>query len=272
MKIAVLLTCHDRKEKTIKCINGLSLNNADIHYIVVDDGSSDGTVEALEELKLSLPKGKELTIIRGNGSLFYSGGMRKAMEYALSQNGYDVYALVNDDVSFDKGILDKVVEAISDSEHVLVGAMRGADGHWTYGGIKYIGGVHYKMITPEDPDRKCDTFNANFVVVPAKIFNDVPIMDSHYKHSLGDFDYGLAIKKAGYSIEVMEFSAGICNNNTSDGTWRDTKLSRIERLKRKESIKGAPFMQWFYFLNKNFGLLYALLYSFTPYIRIMIGK
>lgn len=272
MKIAVLLTCHNRKEKTINCINGLSLNDAEIHFVVVDDGSSDGTVEALEELKLSLPIGKELTIIRGNGSLFYSGGMRKAMEYVKSRDEYDLYVLVNDDVSFNSGILDTTGERAICTDTAYIGAMKGVEGNCTYGGVKYSSGIHYKMITPEDNDRKCDTFNANFVVVPANIFSNVPIMDAHYKHSLGDFDYGLAIKKAGYRIEVLPYYAGICENNSSDGTWRDTKLSRIERIKRKESVKGAPFREWFYFLNKNFGLLYAIIYSFTPFIRIMIGK
>ncbi len=272
MNIAVLLTCHNRREKTISCINGLSFSEANIHFIVVDDGSNDGTVEALENLRGSFDRGKELTVIKGDGNLFYSGGMRKAMEYARQQDRYDLYVLVNDDVLFDKGILDKVGERLSDADTVLVGAMRGTDGHCTYGGVRYTKGIHYKKVIPEDVDRQCDTFNANFVAVPADIFKSVPIMDSHYKHSLGDFDYGLAIKRAGYRIEVMQDYAGICENNPSTGTWRDVNLSRIERLKKKGSIKGAPFKQWFYFLKKNFGFSYALVYSITPYLRILIGK
>ncbi|MBE5823703.1 MAG: glycosyltransferase family 2 protein [Butyrivibrio sp.] len=272
MNIAVLLTCHNRKEKTINCINGLSFNEADIHFIVVDDGSNDGTEEALEDIQKSLNSGKKLTVIRGDGNLFYSGGMRQAMEYARQQDGYDWYVLVNDDVSFDKGVIDKVADRLSSTDTVFVGAMRSADGYCTYGGVKYTSGIHYKKVTPKDDNRECDTFNANFVAIPSSIFNSVPIMDIHYKHSLGDFDYGLAVKRAGYRIEVLPFFAGICENNTSNGTWRDVTLSRRERLGKKESIKEAPFKQWFYFLNKNFGLFYALVYSITPYIRIMIRK
>lgn len=272
MNIAVLLTCRNRKEKTINCINGLSFNNADIHFIVVDDASSDGTVEALEDAQKFLGQGKELTVIRGDGNLFYSGGMRRAMEYARQQNLYDLYVLVNDDVSFEKGILDKVAERLSSTGTVFVGAMQSAEGDCTYGGVKYTSGIHYKKVTPKDDNRECDTFNANFVAIPAGIFNSVPIVDIHYKHSLGDFDYGLAVKRAGYKIEVLPFFAGVCENNTSNGTWRDVTLSRRERLRKKESIKGAPYKQWFYFLNKNFGLFYAVIYSITPYIRILIGK
>lgn len=269
MKVAVLLTCHNRKEKTIKCINGLSLNEAKVEFVVVDDGSTDETADALEQI------GDCVTVIRGDGNLFYSGGMRKAMEYCKGQAGStgidaDFYVLVNDDVEFDPGVLDKL--EVLPRDKAYVGAMRDSNGKCSYGGIKYVKGIHYKTVTPNDPDRSCDTFNANFVAVPAEVFRNVPIMDSHYAHSLGDFDYGLSIGRAGYKIEVLDFYAGVCENNPSEKTWRDTSLSRGERFKKKESVKGAPFGPWFYFLKKNFGLGYACVYSLTPYVRILLGK
>ena len=49
-------------------------------------------------------------------------------------------------------------------------------------------------------------------------------------------------------------------------------MKRTERIKRKESIKGAPTKQWFYFLNKNFGVFSAIKGSVTPFVRIIIGK
>ncbi len=133
-------------------------------------------------------------------------------------------------------------------------------------------GIHYNTVKPSDSDRRCDTFNANFVVIPKTIFMAVPTMDEHYRHSLGDFDYGLSIKRKGFSIEVSDFFVGVCDNNPSGGTWRDKSLSRSERIKKKESVKGAPARQWFYFLKKNFGIGYAIVYSVMPYLRIILGK
>lgn len=263
MKIVVMLTCHNRKAKTINCINGLSLNEAETSFIVVDDGSNDGTVEALESMR-------DVTVIRGSGNLFYSGGMRKAMEYARANTEADFYVLANDDVIFEEGILDKL--SVLDRSKVYVGAMRDQKGNCSYGGIKYYSGIHYNTVTPDSSDRSCDTFNANFVVVPSDIFRSVPIMDEHYIHSLGDFDYGLSIKKAGYQIEVLEQYVGICDNNSALGTWNDKTLSVRDRIRLKESVKGAPFKPWFYFLKKNFGLGYSLIYSITPYIKIWLGR
>ena len=272
MRVVVLLTCHNRCEKTIKCINGLSLNKSQISFVVVDDGSTDGTVEALEKLS------GDVTVIRGDGNLFYSGGMRKAMEYCRgtidsydnATDETDFYVLVNDDVEFRPGILDELNTL--PREKVYVGAMQDKSGKCSYGGIKYVKGIHYRTVTPADTDRSCDTFNANFVVIPSNIFRKADVMDSHYSHSLGDFDYGLSLKRAGYEIEVLDHYAGVCENNSSSGTWRDKSLSFSQRIKKKESIKGAPFKPWFYFLHKNFGLGYAIVYSLTPYLRILLGN
>ncbi len=303
MKVCVMLTCFNRKDKTLNCIKSLiSGNKCQVDFIVVDDGSTDGTGAALEDMAKELyerdSEHSSIEVITTTGGLFYSGGMRRAMEaaktrygsrgnnttrndaYASETRDYDIekdnvqepdfYILANDDVEFDRGVLDGLADAPAGT--VIVGAMRDDSGKCSYGGIKYYSGIHYKQIGPDAADRGCDTFNANFVAVPKEIFKAVPIIDPVYVHSLGDFDYGLQIKKAGYRIEVTDHFVGTCNNNPSTGTWNDRSLSRIERIKRKESVKGAPAKQWFHFLKKNFGIGYACAYSVTPYIRILLGK
>ena len=44
-KIVVVMTCHNRREKTTGCLAKLhdGNNNNEYHYIVVDAGSTDGT-------------------------------------------------------------------------------------------------------------------------------------------------------------------------------------------------------------------------------------
>ena len=45
MKIVVVFTCFNRKEKTLKCVERLIEGNKriDFKFIIVDDGSTDGT-------------------------------------------------------------------------------------------------------------------------------------------------------------------------------------------------------------------------------------
>jgi GT2 family glycosyltransferase len=184
--------------------------------------------------------------------------------------------LVNDDVDFYPGILEKVLACPQD--RLYIGATVDDQGNFSYGGIRYhrnlLGqkDIHYDMVPPEAEDRICDTCNANFLWIPGDIFMALPNIDPAYKHSLGDFDYGLTAGRAGYKLEVLDKYVGICPDNPLQISWRNPELSRLERIQKKESIKGAPAGPWFHFLKKNFGIGKALVYSATPYVRIMLGK
>ena len=266
MKILTLLTCYNRKEKTEKAILGLLKGNPgiDFSFLVVDAGSTDGTCEFLRELP-------EVLMIQGDPGLYYSNGMRLAMEQAKKKDGYDYCFLINDDVEFFEGVVNKLVER-SSGRDIIVGPTCGLKGTLSYGGIKYDKGIKYQMLGPDDSDTGADTFNANCVLIPWKIFMDNELMDKHYVHSLGDFDYGLMLSGKGYSIYTLDEFAGICEDNPAKGTWEDPELPVLERIKDKESVKGVPFGQWFYFLKKNFGLPRAVVSSVTPYIRIILHR
>jgi len=92
--IGVVITCHNRKEKTIaslkKLINQDDIDTLDVKIYLVDDGSTDGTSEAI---KNNFP---QVNIIKGDGTLFWNGGMRGAFSKAM-ENGHDYYLWLNDD-------------------------------------------------------------------------------------------------------------------------------------------------------------------------------
>lgn len=273
MKVLAIFTCFNRKEKTKKCIETLTAGSpeCDFTFVVTDDGSTDGTYEMLQNMQSDY----SIYILRGNGSWFYSGGMNAGMNYALQNlpHNFDYMLMINDDVEFhDKCIRKMIVQSNEQDNAVIVGAMCDETNKLSYGAVKYISGYKYKKMRLDEWKIKADTFNANCVLIPYRVFEKVGAMDSFYKHALGDFDYGLSLKRAGYSIYQSKFFAGTCNNNDNKGTWTDRSLKRTERIKRKESIKGAPTKQWFYFLNKNFGVFSAIKGSVTPFVRIIIGK
>lgn len=273
MNIIAVFTCFNRKEKTKNCIETLVNRNSNCRFtfVVVDDNSTDGTVEQLIRMKNAY----DIHLIEGTGHLFYSRGMRKGMEYIKTKMAreYDYILMMNDDVDFlDKTIEQIVKQSREQDDAVIVGVMKDEAERCSYGAVKYTKGVHYKKLGVEAWDIESDTFNANCVLIPRKVFENTEIMDGTYIHSLGDFDYGLSLKKNGYKIFSSKIYAGICNNNPSKGTWTDTTLSRRERIKKKEHVKGAPTKQWFYFLKKNFGIFTAIKGLVTPYIRIIMGK
>ncbi len=217
----------------------------------------------------------DITVVRGEGNLYYSGGMRAAMERAIAVDcaNYDYVLLMNDDVEFFQESIEKLIEQSKrQGDAVIIGSTQDKDGNLTYGGIKYEKGIRYRTLSTEEYEVEADTFNANCVLIPKNVFIATDIMDKRYVHSLGDFDYGLSIKRGGRSMFVSEGYVGICERNSIKGTWQDKTLSRKERLKKKKSPKGAPTRQWFYFLRKNFGFFTAIKGAISPYVRILLGK
>ncbi len=94
--IAVLLTCHNRRDKTIQCVTALyeqaGLEESySIDVFLVDDASNDGTGEAV---KNEFP---QVYIIQGNGNLYWNRGMHLAWETAADAQDFDCYLWLNDD-------------------------------------------------------------------------------------------------------------------------------------------------------------------------------
>lgn len=271
VKVLGLMTCFNRKEKTITSINKLVSENPNIEFkfVVVDDNSTDGTKVALEKIS-------GVVVLGGNGQLFYSGGMRMAIQYAIETTGvYDYCLLFNDDVEFYSQTIEKMLSIENNGREILVGPMCNTEGKLSYGGVikksKFC--PKFDIIDGTSPRAKsCDTFNANCVLIPWKIFKELGNMDSIYSHSLGDFDYGFKASRKGIPIWVCDFFVGRCSDNPVSGSWRDTNLCRRERLRKKEAKKGLPRKEWWYYLKKNYSIVTAIVYSITPYLKILLGR
>ncbi|MCI9439449.1 MAG: glycosyltransferase family 2 protein [Lachnospiraceae bacterium] len=269
--ILVLATCHNRKEKTLNFVNTLRQDGKQtFSFIIVDDNSSDGTAEALALIP-------DICLIKGNGNLYYSGGMRVAIEAAhrVKPGKYDFIMLANDDVEFYEEAITKLIDYLGTEESIAVGATCNSAGEMSYSGAiktSKLKPSYRNVMSTQSKKRYCDTFCANCVLIPADIFYRLGNIDPVFQHAMGDFDYGCEARKKGFKIMASWFFVGICNDNSRTGTWKDITLTRKDRMKLKESPKGLPKKEWFHYLYKNHGFVTAIIYSIVPYVQIMLGK
>ena len=116
-RVAVLLAAYHRRDLTLACLRSLraqQLPAVTLDLFVLDDAASDGTSEQIAE---QFP---EVTLLHGNGQLYWNGGMRSAFAAAMAGD-YDYYLWMNDDTELDDGAL----AVLLDTERRLARAAKG---------------------------------------------------------------------------------------------------------------------------------------------------
>lgn len=261
-KTAILLTCYNRKDKTIKCLGSLykalepQQGKMKFDVFLVDDGCTDGTSEAIAK---DFP---EVTIIQGSGALFWSGGMRLAWETALkTEDGYDFYLLLNDDViltdNFLKGILETHKYCLEhyNRSGIYVSSTRDLeDAKLSYGGTLITHkGVKIKSvkIAPGKDPVLCSMANANILMVSSNVVKTIGILDEKYTHQFGDYDYTLAASTRNIPVLVCPGIGGICGNDHGNN-WLPANSTLKDRIKYLYSPLGLAYKEQIYYLKKNF--------------------
>lgn len=190
-KIAVLITCHNRKEKTLACLSSLfnvnPVKGYQIEVFLVDDGSTDGTGEAVEK---HFP---QVDIIQGNGNLYWNKGMHLAWDTASQKKEYDYYVWLNDDVELKPNAFEDLISnSKKKPDSIICGTVQSKHQEVpTYGGRDSDG----NLIVPDGNPQSCSIINGNLVLVPQSVFKILGNLDVIFPHSIGDFDYGLRAKK-----------------------------------------------------------------------------
>ena len=267
--VAVLLTCYNRKEKTLKCLKKLFdsefLSKKDFEVFLVDDASTDGTGS---DVMANFP---EVNIINGNGNLFWNRGMRLAWRSAVEYKNFDFYLWLNDDTFlFKDGLYDIfksycLAKKKEGNEVIIVAScqVNSTDNLFSYGGRDDNG-----PIIPNGFIQACKYINGNVVLIPKLIFKTCGNLSNDYTHGMGDFDYGLNAALKGFKSYTTTKYVAYCQPNNPVPEWCNPNNSLMKRWSLFHSPYGLNILEYIKFRKKFWGSKW-IFYLIKAYLKML---
>lgn len=263
-KVAVLITVFNRKEITLKGLKSLYIainslgNDYSFDIYLTDDGCTDGTSDAVKEIY------PQVVIIKGNGQLFWGGGMNLAWETALeSKRPYDYYLWYNDDSDIFPDALQIMFDSVP-KYTVVTGAFRNHEGNVSYGGKT----ENDQLIEPNNQLQEIVKMNGNLVLIPHDVFLSVGLIDKIYIHGGGDFDYGYRVREKGFKVLLSPKYVGISERHDEFiPRYCNNEISFSKRWTILHNPMNSPKIHFSYNLKRG-GTLKAIFYLIICYVGV----
>lgn len=249
INIATIITCHNRKHMTMKALSCLfeaaetyrqeNKSPLQLKLFLTDDGCTDGTAESIKQTF----KNEDIIILKGNGQLYWAGGMRYAWEEALKEHSqWDYYLLLNDDTFLFKNAFTQLLNTHSYAieNYIKGGVYAGITCSLNQQEITYGGGIYSHpiigklvLIHPKGQPQPCQVTYANILLVAKTVVDKIGIFDSCYRHRCADWAYGLQANKAGFPVLVTGSVCGICED---DHYSKEEEKEHIKKMSIRQRI------------------------------------
>ena len=279
LRVEIIIPVYNRRETTLQGLRSLSRiakSGLDVHIIVVDDGSTDGTSDAVRQ---NFP---EIQIIEGDGTLHYAAGTNRGISAALDRKP-DFIVTANDDAVFHEQFLQRLVKTALENPRSIVGALLllWNEPHKVFqvgqvwktfkGGWEIPENLTAFNVSKEAFEVECIV--GNCVLFPAEAIRENGLMDEEkFPHGWGDAQYLMRMKKAGWNLLVEPKSYVWCEPNTYPKPLHQMPLREILKVLLKNRRHPLNLQRQFIARWESAPTKWQGLLAFMVYCAQLFGK
>jgi GT2 family glycosyltransferase len=188
---------------TIDCLKSLRLYDPSVDIVLVDNASTDGSIELVEREALATE------VVRVGSNRGYAGGNNHGIRAALAA-GYDVIAVLNNDTIVDGPTVSGLASLVRERPELVLAPtiwLADAPGRlWFGGGVLERGWPrhlqsHELLEWPEvDGLRRCDVLTGCCIAASAAVWAETAGFDERYFLIFEDSDWSLRVRRAGFNL------------------------------------------------------------------------
>lgn len=276
MTLCAVLASHNRRDRTLAALTALmqqQVANVELHVILVDDGSSDGTAAAVRSAWPTVQ------ILCGDGRLYWCRAMHRAMAAAMA-NDPDHVLWLNDDTVLQADALlrllacEHALRAVRSEPVIVTGTTVDAMQQPIYGGRRLARRrrpLGWRLVEPTHEAQAVDLMDGNVVLLSRAVLAAVGNLEPRYEHAMGDYDYALRAARLGVSCWLAPGVHASGAMNPRQGGAFDPALPLARRWALLLDPKGLPWRSWLLFTRRHAGGWWPL-YFLWPYCRVLLGR
>lgn len=211
-EIAIVVLTWNGCELTLACLHSLAALDLPVQLIVVDNGSTDSTVDAV---RAQFPA---VTVLETGENLGYAGGNNMGIRHALAQRA-DYIGILNNDVTAAPDFLMPLVEVFQKNPKAgivtpLIAEAINPQCVWALGAsVDRRTGTVQRLHAGEDTAaaQKLSPFEVDVapgaaMLVKKEIFKQIGLLDENFYLYYEEADWCLRAKQAGHQILAVPSS------------------------------------------------------------------